>query len=368
MLPVQIYLHSGKSFADLEIEFYIKPTFHPTLPLVILNYSQIDSPKTNNIVRNCRGLVLNTTTYDIVARSFDRFFNWGEVQTEMGDFDFSDFSTKSKEDGSLVLLYRFEGKWYANTRGSFGTDPIQSNGITWQQAICQAMNIPDLQYLDRFLFSNVTYVCEFCSGLNKIVRRYPYPVLYLLTGFYGKRELDESTLFASMTIDGRALFKWPLTYNFKSIKQIEDFLKLQETDDPTFEGVVISDRLGHRWKIKSATYLSLHRLRGNADNLFNPKHLIPFILSGETSELLTYFPEVKVTLHDVHQKVNAAYSTMMGVWTVAKDIESQKDFALAIVGKTPFTGILFTARKNKVSPRDVWRNSADIILNTLFKA
>ena len=58
MLEVQKYLKSGKNIVDLESEFSIKTTFHPNLPLVILNYNQIESPKTETIVRECRALNL----------------------------------------------------------------------------------------------------------------------------------------------------------------------------------------------------------------------------------------------------------------------------------------------------------------------
>jgi hypothetical protein len=82
-LQVQEYLHSGKSWANLTDELGIKVVFHPSLPLVTVNYDQIESPKTHPIVRECRGLVLHRQTFDLVARSFPRFFNWGEVADEM---------------------------------------------------------------------------------------------------------------------------------------------------------------------------------------------------------------------------------------------------------------------------------------------
>ena len=94
MLEVQKYLRSGKTFDDLSADFGVKSSFHPEDPLVILNYDQIESPKTNTIVRECRALTLETTNFDVVARSFSRFFNWGEVQDEMKYFDFTNFMKK----------------------------------------------------------------------------------------------------------------------------------------------------------------------------------------------------------------------------------------------------------------------------------
>jgi hypothetical protein len=76
MLYVQQYLIDGNSLSSLNENYGIKTTIRDDL--VILNYSQIDSPKKHPIVMECRGLVLEIPSYRIVARSFPRFFNWGE--------------------------------------------------------------------------------------------------------------------------------------------------------------------------------------------------------------------------------------------------------------------------------------------------
>ena len=45
--------------------------------LFVLNYDQIESPKTHPIVQECRSLILDKQ-FNVVSRSFDRFFNFGE--------------------------------------------------------------------------------------------------------------------------------------------------------------------------------------------------------------------------------------------------------------------------------------------------
>jgi hypothetical protein len=362
MLHVQDYL-SSKSYDDLATELGIRLTRHETEPLVIVNYDQIDSPKTHPVVRECRGLVLNSTTNEIVARSFPRFFNWGEVQDEMKLFDFSDFCVQSKEDGSLVLLYHFNGQWRANTRGSFGLDTMQFQRFTWQEGFCKAMGISDLADLEGKLDPKLTYVCEFVSPWNKVVRTYSEPKMFLLTAFCGEEELHWN--HARFTLPSN-LFSLPHRYDFHSIEEVQDFLNKQGEEDPTFEGVVIRDKNNARWKIKNSSYLALHRLRGEGDNLYNPKNLLPFVLAGESSELLVYFPEVKEKFMEVKEKVEVAYAQMMTVWEASKEIPVQKDFALAILKKTPFTGILFDARKRGIDPKKLWRDGSDQIVKILF--
>lgn len=373
MLAIQEYLNGGKTHDDLATELGIKTVRHDELPLCIVNYCQIASPKTHPIVREARGLVLHAETHELVARSFPRFFNWGEVADEMKDFDFSDFYVQSKEDGSLAVLYWFDGQWRVNTRGSFAGDKINGCKYTWEQGICEAMGIAGLHELDAFLDRGYCYVCEFCSPWNKVIRRYDAPLMYLLTVFDGHDELPIEQVDALHLDRLTYLFKRPSRYPFASIEQIQDFLRARSESDPTFEGVVICDRAGHRWKIKSATYLGLHRLKGDGDNLFNPKNLIPFILTGEDSELLTYFPEVEETYLECKAKVNQAFKDLESVWEANWRIDDQKSFAVAISGKTPFTGILFTLRKKHGANQtrellaEIWRDSADAILKQVFK-
>lgn len=367
MLKVQEYLQSGNTLEDLNREFAIKMAYHSVLPLVILNYDQIDSPKTHPIVRECRALTLDTRDHSIVARSFSRFFNWGEVADEMPLFDFSDFIVQTKEDGSLVLLYYHDGNWLANTRGSFAVDEMQGAGLTWQEGFCKAMGIGSLSDLGNFLDPTVSYVCEFCSPWNKVVRRYPEPTMFLLTAFQGEREL---TPVEVDNLASQAPLKRPQRFEFKSIEEIQDYLAALSSSDPTYEGVVICDKDGRRWKIKSATYLGLHKLRGEGDNLFNPKHLLPFILAGEQDEMLLYFNEVSEAFFQLKCRVQEMYIALLETWTDHRHIEDQKEFALAIKNK-PFSSILFNLRKRLGSAqtssdiRKAWRESETLILKAL---
>jgi hypothetical protein len=265
MLNVQKYLRSGKTLDHLKEELGIVVIHHDELPLVILNYDQLESPKLHPIVVECRGLVLQKDTWDIVAKSMNRFFNWSEVPN--APFNFHNCRVLSKEDGSLVLLYKFDGQWRANTRGSFGHWPIHYTPYTWTTLICEALGVKDLQELNDHLDDRYTYVCELVSPYNKVVRYYPKPELYLLTMFEGLHEV--------VTENVPAIFNRPKQYDFHSIEEISAFLDLQAKDDPTFEGVVICDDQFRRYKVKSVTYWALHSLRDNG-NIFNPRKLVRF--------------------------------------------------------------------------------------------
>ena len=241
-------------------------------------------------------------------------------------------------DGSLCVIYNFRGQWYANTRGSFGLSSIIQNeyeakyhGIDnvshMADAFCKAMGIKDLQELN--LNPEFTYVCEFCSPWNKVVREYKVPCMYSLSSFK-EREVGPVVTPYFLEVN---------RYSLRTVKEIEDFLL--DHPEATFEGVVVKDKHNQRWKIKNARYVSLHHLKGNNnEGLYKPDRLIPFILKGEADELLTYFPELKECLQEYTEKIESSYNQLLAVWKANWQIENQKEFALSIQGKTPFTSLL----------------------------
>lgn len=362
MLYVQKYLQEH-TFDRLTEHLGIKLTYHESLPLVILNYHQIDSPKMHPVVRECRGLVLHTETHEVVARGFDRFFNWGEVPEDDETFDFSDFTCTSKEDGSLILIYWFDSEWRVNTRGTFGDGLIPHQEFTWAEAVAGA------GVLTGGATEEWVYVCELCSPWNKVVRRYEEPVVYLLTSFLAATAVEAQPWQCDMAA-GLLGMERPAVYDFSTIGEIQTFLEEKSETDPTFEGIVACDKDGRRFKVKSATYFALHKIRGEDGDAFNPKHLLPFVLSGDDDELLTYFPEAREAYYKLKAWVLEQYAALLELWAENWRIEDQKAFALQ-VKDTPFAGVLFWVRKqhgkaqNVAVLREEWRNADRLILKRL---
>lgn len=365
MLKVQEFLIGGGSLEQLKTELGIEAVVHPDDGRVILNYSQIDSPKMNPIVRECRGVVLDRNdNWRLVARSFPRFFNWGECVEEMKEFDFSDFTVQTKEDGSLIILYFYQGSWRINTRASFGDGQVSRlSPHTWTSLVLEALGINSLGEVDNDR-RDVTYVFELVSPLNKVVRQYHEPEIYFLTAFCGEDEIPRE--HSSFVMTGVVGVADPKRHHFKSIEEIQAFLDQQANADPSFEGVVIRDRANRRWKVKSATYLALHQMFGNGD-INDPKLLLPFVLKNEGDELLTYYPEAAEAYTACKSKVVEAFLELAALWEATKHIPVQRDFALAVKDK-PFSGILFNMRKRGLTDLAAeWRNSENLILKILFK-
>jgi hypothetical protein len=159
----------------------------------------------------------------------------------------------------------------------------------------------------------------------------------------------------------------PQKFLFKSASEVYEFIRYKEQHDKTYEGVVLRDKNNLRIKVKSSTYIALHRLRGEGNNIISPKYIISLILTGEDSEVLNYWSEFKDHFDQVRDRLELHLGRVCDLWEKVKNIENQKDFALRIENETPFKGLLFTSRKMGIHPKELWRDSADIIYKVLYK-
>ena len=94
---------------------------HPTLALSIYNYSRTCQyeGKWDDITNMCRGLVLDKEG-NVVAKSFDKFFNYEELT--LNDIPNESFEVFEKMDGSILIVFWYEGKWIVASRSSFTSD------------------------------------------------------------------------------------------------------------------------------------------------------------------------------------------------------------------------------------------------------
>ena len=198
----------------------------------------------NAFERLSRGLILHATTGQVIARPFDKFFNWGEGGRTS---DAPLVSVMEKVDGSLIILYHHGGRWRAATRGAFGSEQAQ-----WAQG--QVDGLPGL----AGVAAHWTLLAEAVYPANRIVIDYAgREGLVLLamrrrdTGDYA----DEATLAATAAAVG---LPRPATYtHLYSLDGIARALAGMSANE---EGFVALFADGRRFKFKSAAYLELHKL------------------------------------------------------------------------------------------------------------
>lgn len=150
--------------------------------------------------------------------------------------------------------------------------------------------------------------------------------------------------------------KRPRKTEVKTLADVKDLLE-RETD-PTFEGFVLRDVNGLRLKIKSSQYLALHSLADNG-NLASYAKLVPLVLKGELNEIATYFKELVPKLLQISKAVWSEKHHLEVVYSLARNIENQKEFAQFVTANTKLSAFLFEARKKKVEVEQVWKEKAE---------
>jgi len=349
MLTIQEILRSGVKLDELEDKHGICVKYHPELPIVLLDYDMINSVKTDPAVMECRGLCLHKETFEIIQKSFTRFFNFGEYEELTSQFNWNDFSAWDKIDGSMIKIRWYNDDFLITTRFSFADSECGISKKSWKELVIECLTKKQKQIIKQF--SSFTFVGELLSPYNQVVKYHNTTNFILLTivnNITGK-EWQQST---TDEFNKDWCFARPKQHHFKSDVECFAYLDKLNEERSTDEGFVLIDSNGLRLKIKNKYYVLLHSLNGNGE-MTSLKKLLPVILNGEIDEIISYFPHLKDIVSDVKMRLDLLLSELLLVWDCAKDIESQKDFANKIIPLTKMSSILFKVRKAGGDIKDV---------------
>ena len=212
---------------------------HPTLPLTIWNYT--DKAKItrvwNNVTKMCRALVVDDDGY-VVARSFPAFFDIAEGRHTATP----GYVIQEKLDGSLVLLFHYQGTWIVTSRGSFVSDQAKQAGKMLQS-----------KYQTDGLDMQKTYVFEVIYPENRVIVDYQdrQELVYLASFYPTGQEASDSV---AMQRKG-----FPVVRTFRNL----DYTRARQLAWDNAEGFVVKFDSGDRCKVKFEKYLDkarrLHR-------------------------------------------------------------------------------------------------------------
>ena len=222
---------------------------HPTLPLTIWNYTEKVQYENlwDEITMICRGLVTDNKG-NVVAKPFKKFFNMEENKHTPTE----EFEVYKKEDGSLGVLFHYEGEWILATRGSFTSD--------------QAVKGTELlkKYDIHKLQKKFTYLFEIVFKQNRIVVDYGDFEGLILLGMIETSTGYEVDLHNEGTdVRYKNLIK---NVGFEVVKKydgIKDYSVLKSMVADNEEGFVVKFSNGDRMKIKGEEYLRLHKIMTN---------------------------------------------------------------------------------------------------------
>jgi RNA ligase len=345
----ELYLHM------LE-ERFVRKQVHPTEPLAILNYAEKATfeREWNEVTLQCRGLIYNTTTLEIVARPFKKFFNWGEPACPVTKTD-GYVTVTNKMDGSLGILYKLPstGELAIATRGSFASD----------QAI-RATKMLKQKYLafgpgQRFVPSTgVTYLFEIVYPENRIVLDYgDEEALYLL----GCVDIRTGHT-AGPEDDWASRWQGPVTKVFEQ-ESFEDALAIPPRSNA--EGIVVHFlNTDERVKIKQEDYVRLHRLITG----MNARTIWEALGEGQSIEELKegvpeeFWPWMDTVADELESELEHTISDALGDFQgILRDLDerwgdnwTRKEFAESAV-RSKFKSYLFLILDGRDIKDAVWK-------------
>ena len=257
---------------------------HPTLPISIYNYSRTCQyeNKWDEITKACRGLILDQEG-NVIAKGFDKFFNMEEHQPE--EIPNEPFEVFEKLDGSLGILFWYQGQWILATKGSFTSD----QAIRGREILVKKYNFEPIP-------KGYTTLVEIIYPENRIVCGYgdeeSLVVLSMINNSSGK-ELDYTSL---LYISDET--RMPVV---KKYDAVNDYKTLKSLISKDREGYVIRFRNGFRMKIKGEEYVRLHRILTGFSNV----DIWEYLKDGkDINELLDRVPDefdkwVRTTIGDL---------------------------------------------------------------------
>lgn len=317
---------------------------------IMFNYNMLESDNYDPIVAEARGLVLDSENdFKIVRKGFNRFFNYGEGPAAKIDWDTA--SATIKEDGTLLFLSYYDGRWIWGTRQNFDVDEAEMSDVLYPTfgALLDDVarkHYPKFQYGGAAMGQNCTWCFELCSRFNRIVIDYPEPKLFLLAKF----DNDSGREFPQHLVDADAKYMGVDRPAFYKMDSVEDYSELVEGFGIQHEGVVVLDGKGDRIKMKSKLYFEMHKQVSNG--AMDVEAMVGLIRKGEDQEFLSYFPDYKDKFAKIQTQVYFAHSAIRIVRDSVEKVKaeglSRKDFALR-VKDSPLAMLHFKAWDGKLT-------------------
>lgn len=299
-------------------EGLVTANHHPTFPLKIFNYTDRCN-RWDHVTNVCRGLITDLDG-NVVERCLEKFFDHGteEVHPKARAFD--------KLDGSLGILYRWGGRFYMTTRGSF-VSPQAKIG----NRILEKMDLRDV------FDEAYTYHFEIISPKNKIIVVYNEEKLV----FLGARHIRDGTVHLPEEFPS-------VLHLFEAAQEIEDFRVSRDDSEgvvlysPQAEGSYSLSKVKYEWYLKASRRpLSEYVVWRHLQNGSHYKSKDP--------EVQKWVIEVEERLNDRFREIKEASLEVM------KNLPPDQDASSYIRNTGVHIPVCFILLKNKDPSQAIWK-------------
>lgn len=340
MLEVQKYLKKygiDKTVKDFSLIYKEKDN------LFLLKYNQLEADWSNIINHECRGIILEKITYNVVCLSYFKFFNLGEGYCALIDWESVEYFEKL--DGSLMTVWYYKGEWRLSTSGTIdATSTANGGAYTFAELF---WNTVTEMYGSKETFlskldTNNNYMFELMTPWNIVVTQHAVSKVVL----HGVRDM---TSWKELSIKDFDLVK-AKTFSFKDVDEMRATYAGMTFQD---EGFIGMDKNFNRFKDKNPTYVAAHHISTG----LSPYHILNVVKNNELSEFLTYFPARKDEIDTLQDEYNVLIEMLTIVYEtnlkalVGNVTDKEYAFKVAEVCKTyelkEFSGMFFNLKKNK---------------------
>jgi len=302
----------------------------------------------NDVNRQARGIIFHTDG-TVVARPFEKFFNLNErPDTHADALPWKNgVEVFEKLDGSCGIGYQAtepiwnEVRWKLATPGSMESD----------QAIAGTEMLQ--QYNWRHLPDGCTPVFEIVYPENRIVVDYRGESFLALLAIFD----HNGTEWHQRRVDQVAEvcnFRRPQRYDINIAGEIEW--------EENTEGYVARFGCGLRVKVKSPTYLRIHRLL----NYLSPKGVVDLIRGREYGVTVKQLPpaiardfdDVRAHVQGIHNRIfTDAHASRNRMLSEIGENQSRKTYALWVQDNVPNRecGLVFALLDEKEIEEKVWK-------------
>jgi RNA ligase len=274
------------------------------------------------IMRELRGLIFDRDGR-VASRRLHKFFNLGERD----DVTLIDVSKPhvvlEKLDGSMITPFMVNGELRWGTKMGLTDVSEQVEKFIEFDAV-RASNYK--RFALTMIEQDCTPIFEWCSRKQRIVIDYPEDRLVLIA--VRDNETGEYVSFDRLLADYQEI---PRVSELAPIADLDLFTQeLRKRED--IEGVVIRFDDGHMVKVKTDTYVALHRAKSELESERNVVRLIledkvddllPLLIGDDRGAMLDYVDKVNLSIRAHVDLVNAELDD------IRKNGVSRKDFAIS---------------------------------------
>jgi RNA ligase len=293
----------------------VKAFFHPTLPLIGLNYTPVAHNTLHNYpggwtpaIRLCRGIVFDRFG-NLVAKPFEKFFNHGE-QPESTDLPDGPFTATVKYDGHLGIVFEHGGHWHVTTRGDFTSRTSKVAGEMLRDYVRDNKWTRRLDY-------DINPLVEVINPSTKVHLKYRSS-RFILIGAYDRKTLHDFD-YSELRSLGR-LLGLPVTERWQG-ESVADLVGLMaDLTVKNREGFVARFEGGLRVKFKFASYINLM-----VASKLSMGYVLNRILSGTTEKMFSNLPE------EIRDEANRMVESVLKVALVAGTEKERRQYLYSLL-------------------------------------